>query len=71
VSTTLRRGNADLVMRAASAGSIPAVQRMPSTAHKRTAYCNRVLPCADLEAAARVGKGHSSDLYCTRKCVGS
>jgi hypothetical protein len=24
------------------------------------AQCNRVLPCADLGAAARVGKGHSS-----------
>jgi len=61
VSTTLRRGNADLVMRAASAGSIPAVQCMPSTGYKGTAHCNRVLPCADLEVAARVGKGHSSE----------
>src|ERR1035437_4215385 len=33
---------------------------MPSMAHKRTGNCNRVLPCADLGAAARVGKGHSS-----------
>lgn len=43
---------------------------MPSTAHKCTAHCHRVLPCADLAAAARVGKGHSSDVNCTRKCVG-
>ncbi len=31
---------------------------MPSTAYKRTAYCNRVLPCADFVwRPARVGKG--------------
>ena len=47
-STTLRWGNADLVMRAASAGSIPAIQCMPRIAYKRTAHCNRVLPRADL-----------------------
>lgn len=35
-------------MRAASAGSIPAIQCMPRIAYKRTAHCNRVLPRADL-----------------------
>ena len=33
---------------------------MPCIAHKCTAHCNRVQPCADLVASVRVGKGHSS-----------
>jgi len=55
----------NLVMRAASAGSIPAIQCMPRIAYKCTAHCNRVLPCADLGTAARVGKGHSSNWAAT------
>jgi len=48
-----------MVTRAASVGSIPTVQRMPSMVHKCTGDCNRVLPRADLGMAARVGQGHS------------
>jgi hypothetical protein len=39
---------------------LPPFRMTSSQASFLFAQCNRVLPCADLEAAARVGKGHSS-----------